>query len=285
MIATEREILHRLLTHFHPENFEDFLKYFEEHERIPLSKIQPVESPLNLRLDDPLFIFHRIHYTWYIDALRKLPKGILNESLSLFSKEQKIGLSRLDFVKKPKKMTSSWLTSFYLQYLLKSIGYDTIPPLCFLPDSKSHHFLNFSKKQLVALIQHLGILELANLSKKIVDKRVLTQMERMLSRADRKLFKNAKLSSEPNPSSVRDLSKVLLDKKAFFIFIEKRGIERFAKGIVLDHPYMIWHIAHILDKGRGQELLIKARRFMPNPYTPFFNKQVLEVSQTLEVDK
>ncbi len=182
-------------------------------------------------------------------------------------------------------MNSSWLSTFYLQYLLNSIGYETIPPLCFLPDSNSHHFLNFSKKQLVALIQHLGVLELANISKKIVDKKVLTQMEKMLSRADKKLFKNAKLFSEPKSSSIRDLSKILLDKKAFSIFIEKRGIERFARGIVLDHPYMIWHIAHILDQSRGQELLIKARRFMPNPYTPFFNKQVLAVSQTLEVNK
>lgn len=282
MLAVEREIFHRLLTHFHPDDFENFFKYFEEPERVALSKMNVIVAPLHLRLDNPQEIFHRIHYSWFIEALKKLPQNILESCLSLFSPRQQRGLYKLKLFKKPNKSTQCCLKGFYIQYLLKTIGYDTLCPRCILPPSENQFFLNFSKDQLIVLIQHLGILELANISKKVVDKKIIKQIEKMLTQSQKKLYNLAKMSSEPKAASVRDISKVIADKKTFAVFIEKRGIERFARGIVLEHPYFIWHIAHLLDKGRGEELLIKSRRFMPNPYTPFFTKQILEVAQTLE---
>ncbi|MCH9634097.1 MAG: hypothetical protein S4CHLAM7_08390 [Chlamydiae bacterium] len=283
MLEIERETLHRLLTHFHPNDFEEYFKFFDEHERTSLSKIQPIKSPLNLCLDDLITIFKRIHYSWYISSLETFPKESLSECFELFSKDQVVGLEKHKILITPNQKQSSFLKNCFLERLLKDIGLCNVLPTCFLPDSKSKKFLKFSKIQLVELIQHLGVLEIANLSKKIVAKQTINQIEKLLARKHKKTFKLAQRTSEPKASSTRDLAKVLKDKKSFAHFLEKRGIERFARGLVLDHSSLIWHIAHILDKGRGQELLIKSRRFMPNPYTPFFNKQLLDTSEMMEV--
>lgn len=281
MLATEREILHRLLTHFHPNDFEEYFKFYEEPERVQLAKIKLQTEPLELSLDNSSAIFNRIHYSWFIASLEKWPQALVDQSYSIFSSEQVKGLTKMGCFKKPNKTKDAFSTQFYKGQLLKEVGYTTLPPLSILPYTESRRFLTCSKKQLVKFVIHLGLLELANISKKIVDKKVLSQIEKMLSASQKKIYALAKKSMEPKTSSVRDFAQHLKNKKSFSHFIEKRGLERFARGIVLDHPYFVWHIGHILDKGRGQELLMKSRRFLPNPFTPFYNKQVLEVSDTL----
>lgn len=281
MLGTEREVLHRLLTHYHPHDFEEFFKFFEEPERIQLSKMKVETSPLDLKFDDRFLIFERIHYSWFLDILKKLPQRIVDNCHSIFSDQQIKGLSKLNCFKTPHKIKDPHLTIFYRDYFLNAIGHTTLPPISILPLTSSIRFLNFSKKRLVKIILHLGILELANLSKKIVDQKVLSQIETLLTQPEKKIFQMGKKTTEPRASTLRDFDQYLKNKKTFTHFLEIKGIERFAMGIVLDHPYFVWHIAHILDRGRGQELLIRARRYLPNPYTPFFNKQLMEISDAV----
>lgn len=282
MQALEREVLHRLLTHAFPEDYESYFDFFESEEREALSKLRPMESELKLKLQSPLEVFHKIHYSWFMAPLEQLSKPLIEQALSLFSPEQKKKIAKFKGFKKSKSVAFDHLKDFLVVYLLQEIGIDQICPISFLPDSAHLGLLNLSKEQLVLLIEHLGLCEIAQASKKIVDPKVLSKMMKALKTSQRKPFIEAREMNEPKSPSLHDFHSALKDLKTFQVYIEKKGIERLARGLVFEHPSFIWYLAHHLDRGRGQELLKNARRFLPNPYTSFYQKQLIEYRQKLE---
>lgn len=282
MQAIERDIFHRLLTHFHPENYSEYWTHLEEPERVLLEKMHIDDSPLKLKIDSPHQILEGIHYSWFIEPLKQLPSLLLAQALSLLSKEQRQKMSKYPGFKKAYKPASFALSNYLLIFLIEQLGVDELAPLCFLPSSPQNFLLHFTKEKLVQLIERLGLIEIAQVSKKIVDPKVLQRVSKFLNRSQKKRFEEAQKQSEPKALSQEHFLKALLDKKTFFVFLEKRGIERLARALVLEHPFFLWHIAHRLDIGRGQELLLKARRLMPSPTTPFYQKQLLQLIEELK---
>lgn len=282
MLGQDREIFHRLLSFFRPDTFGDYFKYFGEEERLHLEKMSLYEVPLHLKLDKMHRMLHQIHYSWFLSALDKLPEGILVRALAVFSPEQHVGLSKLKLYVKPVEDKRDWLNQFFIEYFLKTLGYEATVPTCFIPQSKGLRFLRYTKNQLIHLIRHLGIIELASVTKKVIDKKTVNRIHGFLPVKHRKLFDEARRFNEPRSPSMGNFDQALESERSFSLFIEKRGIERFARACVLEHPTLIWHIAHHLDYARGHEFLQKSRKLSPTPYTPFFTKQIHEISDTLE---
>ncbi len=282
MQAIERDIFHRLLTHFHPEDYSEYWSHLEEPERLALEKMKIDSLPLDLKIDDPMSLFHKIHYSWFMETLKQLPTPLLYQGLSLLSKEQRVKISKFPGFKKAYKPASKAVANYLIFFFLDQLGVNELAPLCFLPSSPYNFLIDLSKEKLVHLIERLGLIEVAQVSKKIVDQKILQKLSKFLSRSQKRRYEEAQKQNEPKAPSGENFSKSMQDKKTFFIFLEKRGIERLARALVCEHPCLLWHIAHRLDIGRGQELLLKARRFMPSPITPFYQKQLTQLIDELK---
>lgn len=278
-----REFLQKLMYHTHPNDFDLFLKYFDEKERNLLAALPKHPEPIALHLDHAETYLHKFHYSWFIESFEKCSQSLRKRLLTLFDPYQREKLAKYLNVKAAEKEFAPVVKKFFTQWLLKELGYHLIPPTCFFSHSKCMKLMQVGKIELVSLLHQLGILEIANIAKRIVDKKTLNELLKFLTPGQKKLFLSAqKKYNEPLASSTTNLRKRLQDDRSFLNFLEKKGILRLAKALASEDSFFIWHFAHILDKGRGKEFLSVVRRCMPNASTPYYLKQVLEICQSLE---
>lgn len=274
------KVLQRLLYHTHPDNFDSYLKYFEERDRMQLAALPKVETPLALHLDNPQDMLHQIHYSWFLKSFDQLPKSLHKALVQVFSKEQADRLKKMLRIENTTKKNSPCLNAFLVQWFLKEIQLDQQPPTCFLTHSRFFYLLKIHKNDWVALIHQLGVYDLANMSKKIVDKKLLKEMSKLLTSAQKKLFTKAQKSlNDPIPSSYKDLRVKLEDDRTFRSFLEKRGILRLAMALASESSLFVWHLAHVLDRGRGEEFLSVMRRCSTGPHTAYYAKQLAQLCE------
>lgn len=278
-----REVLQRLLYHAHPDDFDAFLKYFEEKERGLLDRLPKHPDPIRLHIDNPMAILQKYHYSWFIEPLESCPEPVQKELLLVFSQEQQQKLMKLLKTKIAKKEPAEIVRRYFTQWFLKKLGYDLLPPSCFYTDSPFQSLTTMNKNHLVRLLHQLGIIEIANMAKRIVDKKTLKDLMHFFTPNQKKLYKEAqKKYNDPLPSVTKDLNKKLEDDRSFNHFLEKKGLLRLAKGLASESRFFVWNLAHILDRGRGQEFLSLIRKSTPNAHTPYYAKQVLELCHKSE---
>ena len=281
-----REVLQRLIYHTHPDDFETFLKYFDEKERVALSHLPKHAEPIALHLDSASEMLHKFHYSWFIEPLEKHPKKLRKEILQVFNSHQKERLSKHLGIKESKNTLAEPLHKYFIHWFLKEIGYHLLPPSCFFSQSMCIKLVSKTKEELVSTLHHLGIIDIANMAKRIVDQRTLKELLAFLNPAQKKLYSEAqKKFNEPLASTTQDLKKKLEGDRSFTNFLEKRGILRLSKALASENSFFIWHLAHILDKGRGQEFLSVARKCISNPHTSYYMKQLLQISNLIEDKK
>lgn len=273
-----RETLQRLIYHTHPNDFESYLKFFDEKERTQLSIIPKVEKPIALHLDSESEKLHNFHYSWYISIISACPKELQRELLTLFTPQQQAKLEKHLKVKTSTKKVNPLIEKFFTHKILKQLGYQQLPPECLFSHSPHFYLLKISKKDLVYILHRLGILDIANMAKKIVDKKTLKDLFKFFTRDQKKWFKEAqKTYIEPLASSTKDIKRCLEDDRSFINFLEKRGILRLSMSLANENSFLVWNLAHILDKGRGEEFLSVVRRCVPSGHTPFYTKQLSDI--------
>lgn len=278
-----REVLQRLLYHAHPDDFDTFLKYFEEKERTILDRLPKRPEPIHLHIDNPHIALQTYHYSWFIKPLESCPEPVRKELLVVFSEQQQQKLSKLLKIKLSNKQPSEIVRKYFTHWFLKKLGYDLLPPSCFYTNSPFQALSTMNKNHLVRILHQLGIIEIANMAKRIVDKKTLKDLMHFFTPNQKNLFKEAqKKYNDPLPSMTKDLNKKLEDDRSFNHFLEKKGLLRLAKGLATESRFFVWNLAHILDLGRGQEFLSLIRKSTPNAHTPYYAKQVLELCQKSE---
>lgn len=275
-----REVLQRLLYHTHQDNFNSFLKYFDERQRMQIAALPKVEAPIALHLDSLESSLHQFHYSWYVEAFEKCPQPFYSHMLGVFSDEQRAKLQKILKVNTVHKKHSPLINKFLVQWFLKQLGIQQLPPSFFFSHCPNFFLLKIHKKSLVTILHKLGILDIANMAKKIVDKKTIQELLRFFSNDQKKFFNEAqKMYNEPLPASIKDLDKRLEDDQSFTHFLEKRGILRLAMALANENSFLVWYLAHILDQGRGKEFLSVVRRCVPSPYTLYYNKQLLKLCE------
>ena len=141
-----RETLQKLIYHAHPNDFEAYLKYFDEKERPYLNSIPKIDSPIALHLDSPTEILHSFHYSWYLESLEQCPKSLQKEILVIFSDDQSKKLQKRLQVKVSTKKMSPLIQKFFTKKLLENLGYDLLPPTCFFAYPECFFLTKIDKK-------------------------------------------------------------------------------------------------------------------------------------------
>lgn len=261
---------------------------FEKQAATSLYKLFPKEveiellgNPKSYALPKSLFdvesIFASIHYSWLLSHLEKYPAS---ERTFFFSSLPKILQEGLSQMMQPKlyviplsplaknfflqKMTQDWLTSE------KSLPKEFIEP------TPLKELLNLTKLQLVTLIDYLGIQDLSIDLRKVLDKKVLEEINQKLS-AQQKSYLNFCLKKGDLPLIKPEMiSFWQKDPTVFANLIQQKGLARCAAGLAHESQDLIWHISHLLDIGRGKELMkqLKEREIAKIP--PKLKAQVAE---------
>ncbi len=201
-------------------------------------------------LRSPAAKIKNVHYSWIVPVIERYPENLraLYAEALPSPTNQRI-LSMLKLPKTP--LATTWSRDYLLHDLVKRLELDTITPIEHLPQSILSFTLEFSKEELIELIDFLGLYDLAEEIRRIVDKNQLKKIYTCLSIKKQHFLRNCLLSKEKVSTPKLELEKWNGDPESLEKLLHKRGLVRFGKGLSGLPADFIWHIIHRLDSGRG----------------------------------
>jgi hypothetical protein len=214
--------------------------------------------PIFVPLEGEKFFFtnllSEIHWSWMIPFFETL--SMKEKELILYALDETAAKKLQNYFKIHKSNeTPSLLAIDYFKTLLFTNILEekkNLLPIAYLPDSEMNLLLEFSKNELITLIDYLPLYDLSTQMHKIVDPKILKMIDSSLDE-NKKLFLKSK-SSYKETFSFPPL-KLSSEKKDFELTLHKRGINRMAKALSFHDESLTWYLAHKLDFRRGKALL------------------------------
>lgn len=239
-----------LLNKYHPADKGEVIACLpqEMQETIKESKISWNEPKVLLR--NLLSKSGMIHYSWILPAIEKYPEALkpfYAEALPEPSNTRLLSLLKLPRV----PIATAWARKYLLNNLSEKLEYGNLTPIEHLPQSLLTFTLELSKEELIELIDFLGLYDLAEEIRRIVDKNQLKKIYNCLSIKKQHFLRSCLLSKEKVTTPKLDLEKWNGDQDALEKLLHKRGLIRFGKGLSGQPPDFIWYIVHRMDSGRG----------------------------------
>lgn len=213
---------------------------------------------------DPVQVIEKIHYSWLLKPLQSLPEGMLPYAIAALPTAQGNNLSKM--IDKPLKTIPlpAKFRFFFCNQLASLLDIDKILPLDYLPKTPLSMLADYSKNQLVELIDFLGLFDLAVDVRQIVDKKQLKLVYDCLSKKKQVFLRGALHQIDKlNPAKI-GVESMFGDCKKLDTQIHRRGLIRLATGLSSQHPDLLWYISHILDTGRSN-ILAKYMKTNENP--------------------
>ncbi|MCB1180710.1 MAG: hypothetical protein KDK55_01635 [Chlamydiia bacterium] len=224
---------------------------------------------------------HKIHYSWFHEALKGFSPRALSHFVALFPPERKKKLEILLGIS-PKNFSNSPFSSYFLLAKLKK---RIVPKTIISEEILSPHPLNellaLSKEHLTSLINLIGVHDVIYEIKKIVDKTLLEKIYYALlpkQLAFLKKYSNRQIRWSPPPLSLQQWNG---EKKTLLNTIHDRGLIRFSYALYEVDKNLIWHITHILDTGRAKKILSHIGKIPNKQLVSYFRKQVLEAKKEI----
>jgi hypothetical protein len=124
-------------------------------------------------------------------------------------------------------------------------------PLQALPQSSFQALASFSFRDLVRLSFSLGLRDLSQYSRQVIDKAKLKNIEQALSHEELQTVQHLSLKKDPLAMGRQGFDTWDGRPEKLRIMIEQRGINRLAKALFGEHPSLLWYIAHIFDTARA----------------------------------
>lgn len=218
----------------------------------------------------------RIHYSWLLDPIQKLPKEIVRVCLLSLTDSQRKGLSELMHIPYRQVELHPKIREYFSHLLYQKLTKEEPLPASFLISKALLPLTHFSKNELVELIDYLGLYELSHELRSIVDKEKLKLISNSFSREKLAFLKNIQHLKKPVEKPL-ELQRWDGDAKKLQKVLHRRGNVRLSKAISGEHPDLIWHLSHVLDIVRG-ELLAKEYSKEAIPHiTPLLCVEVIHV--------
>lgn len=240
-----------LVNRFHRNAPEQFLKKFPNDvtDKISLGDL-PTDDP-TLCLESLSERVQLIHYSWLLPFFQDLTPALRSPFLSLLSSRQQQGIGKALKQSLGGSLAPSIL-SFLTENLVLKLNINRLLPRSCLPQTSLTILAQFSKDQLVELIDYLGIYDLSEEVKTILDKKYLKNIYSCLPPKRLKFLKLCLHLKTRIMSSRMGLHHWEGKCEDLLALLHRRGLTRLTKALVGQHPDLIWYISHILDTGRGK---------------------------------
>ncbi|MCE5317394.1 MAG: hypothetical protein LLG04_08525 [Parachlamydia sp.] len=244
-----------LINRFHKGNPDALLRFLPESEADEVNRL-PINSPEFSPLFSPLAEqISRVHHTWILPVLQKVPPVAQGQLLGVLPDKMATPLSDQLSTSSQRQTLAPCSQQFLQHLILKNLtGFDEVTPLSYLPETPLSQLGTWSKRDLVQLISFLGIHDLAEEIRHIVDKKRIKGIYLCLTAKEQQYLRYCMHLKEKFVAPPLGLDKWSGDCDKLKITLQARGLIRLGKALSGEHPDLIWHLSHIFDMGRGKTL-------------------------------
>lgn len=256
MQAKSAIIMRVLINRFTKGSPDTALKFLPEEEIKQVASYNIASNDIKPIFAQPEDLISKIHYSWLQPLIEKLPKEAKPLALSSLPEEQALRLGHSLHVESASKPLSPMVKSYILNQLYKQIkGIDKILPFEYLPETQMTILGHSSKQDLVELIEFLGINDLSEEIRHIVDRKILKNVYTCLTPKEQQYLKICMHHKDKVATPSLGLDKWSGNCDKLKTVLQTRGLVRLGKALSGEHPDFMWHLIHALDTGRGQALL------------------------------
>lgn len=240
-----------LVNRYHPKDSSVFLGSLSKEDVEELQKHQVASFDPQLALASPAERLIGIHYSWLTPILQQSAEPLRSLLLASLPQKQRGQLCRLLQHVPPKKTPPAKVRSYLLNQLAAQIIPLDLLPVAYLPTTPLSPLAKLSKDELIQLIDYLGLRDLAEALRSVVNKKLLQAVNSCLQATELQLLKNYLQQREQ-----LKVPKLVFDKwdgkrDSLRLLYHQRGLARLAKALAGQQREIIWHVMHHLDHRRA----------------------------------
>lgn len=241
-----------LLNRYHPKDQDALVKLLPlaEQQAILAHKIQT--NDLSALLKQPKDVLETMDATWIQPILEKFPENWFPFLLATLPPSQ---AERLKKTSLPTLSLTPPVKEWMLKQICQHLPLDGHLPLELLPETSLSPLAKWPKARLLALADFLGIHDLASDIRQIVNTAQLKQIYACLTPKQLAYLKVCMRQKEKITSPKLEMDLTHPDCKKLQSLIHRRGLARLSKALSGQHPDLVWSIAYLMDKPRGEALL------------------------------
>lgn len=255
MRDSSRLILSFALSKWPNEHRAKLLQYLPDAERREMENLPAVKTPLIYERFSFDWLLDYVHYSWFLPTLKAYSKKEASYFVAALGTEKMLSFSKAGLP--PTKTALSKAGEDYLRrHLLESLtgSKSHLLPREYLPESELNILANFSKNELILLIDYLSLYDLAAEIRQIVETKILKKIYSFLTEDQKKFIKSIMMNKEAISFARIGLDRFDGNEENFRNLLHRRGLIRLGIALSTQHPDLIWYITHVLDIGRGSAL-------------------------------
>lgn len=267
-----------LMNRFHKGPIEPALRCLppEDMRAILAQDVHSTDAAVALTL--PQELLKKVHYSWLAPAFKRLPKSLQAALLAMLPEEQRSKMQSQCLEEVPSSgLPAPFLHGILSQILYRNLERTDILPTAFLPRTPLSPLADWNKQKLVELIDLLGVYDLSEEMRQIINKERLKMIQPCLTMKQKAFLRICLHKSEKIATPRLNLDKWDGDERKLHRLLHQRGLLRLGKALCSQHPDLVWHIAHVLDTGRGEEILTHYASPAIPGVTPVLVQQILNV--------
>ncbi len=239
---------------FHKGPVEQLIKMLPKEEAELVLGVSSQSQEIAAPFATPLEQIQRIHYSWFVPLIASEPAERQGLMVGALPQAHADGVRKL-LRKNPQILdTSSLLKQFIQQQMLNKLSSTTRLPLAFLPKTDLTPLSELTKAQLIEVADYLGIFDLAEEIRRLVNKNHLRVIYSALNPKKHQFLRQCLHQKEKIATPRLHLENWHGDNKELHKILHIRGLARLGKALHNQHPDLIWAIVHKLDTGRGKRV-------------------------------
>lgn len=244
-----------LLNRYHEKNLKDYVSLLPAEQSQTLMRIQTDFNNPEAILWDADKKISKIHYTWYVPMLKDIPQEEASWMLLSLPEATAAKVSKACHIPSQTTKLSPFARALASHYLWKLVESPEVVPLEFIPQSQLSFLLDYSREDLMEIIDLLGVYDLAERVRYIVDKKRLKDIYSSLKPLEQKFLQTC-LNQQGRKSIISPLniSDWSGDKAVLRQKLHRRGLSRLGYALMSEDPNFLWYFVRKFDTGRGKIL-------------------------------
>lgn len=278
----KQAFLYALFNRFHGLSFNDALKSLPKEKAYEILQEKNSCDDPSKAFSDPLNVLAAIHYSWLAPLIKSKHLEYQKTLVASLANDQKTALSKYLNLPLDEENPSYPLKKYIAYQTFIELGLPKLRPLAFLPSSPFNKLLHLSKAEMVELIDLLGLYDLAEEIRNIVDTKNLKNIYSCLTGKKQQFLRICLHQKEKVSFPKLQLEKWDGNCSELHKLLHKRGIIRLGKALSGQNENFIWYLIHFLDIGRGTLLEKEIEKQEIPTVSQALSQQVLNVFNFLE---
>jgi hypothetical protein len=243
-----------LLNRFHPRTSKEFLGLLPPEDAKQILSQDVMVAEIDAVFVKPQEFLKNIHYSWVAPFVQKKPKHVQELILSALPNPLALGLKKFLKISSANLKMPPRAAAFFLRKLYEEVRQPEVLAPDLLPKGNLSILLDLPRQELIDLIDYLGLYDLAEEVRHIVDKKSLQTIYGCLGQKKLQFMRLCLHQKSKFAAQKMNLQKWNGDCEELLQTLHQRGLYRFGKALCGTHPHFLWHLSRRLDTGRSAML-------------------------------